>query len=233
MKLFLTQLIIAAVALPLLAGQAMAQSDQGGQPPDVMASSPGGAPQSNGDQLLPVLYVTSIEVLQTTLEPKQYIVKVRGLTGSIGWSDPQLVPLFEGQAADGILDLQFIGQTPEETEQAHGFVPITAVFPIEAEAPFKGIRVRAAANVVELKQIPGAAEVKVTAEDCAKCVGKTFAPKGTAAPGTPGVVREEDLPRNFRVIPPTKGVAGITHNMNRLNLILGDDDKTIVWAYWE
>ena len=53
------------------------------------------------------------------------------------------------------------------------------------------------------------------------------------APGTANVVREEDMPRNFRIIPPKKGVAGITHNMNRLNLVLGEDGKTITWAFWE
>jgi hypothetical protein len=47
------------------------------------------------------------------------------------------------------------------------------------------------------------------------------------------VVREEDMPRNFRIIPPKKGVAGTTHNMNRLNLVLGEDGKTITWAFWE
>ena len=30
----------------------------------------------------------------------------------------------------------------------------------------------------------------------------------------------------------TRGIRGITHNPNRLNLILGDDN-TIVQAYWE
>ena len=64
-------------------------------------------------------------------------------------------------------------------------------------------------------------------------MGKTWAEKGTAAAGTDNVVREEDMPRNFRIIPPHKGVAGITHNMNRLNLVLGEDGKTITWAFWE
>ncbi|HVM77728.1 MAG TPA: hypothetical protein VMU06_01835 [Stellaceae bacterium] len=41
------------------------------------------------------------------------------------------------------------------------------------------------------------------------------------------------MPRNLRVIPPNKGVAGITHNMNRLNIVLGEDGKTIVQAFWE
>jgi hypothetical protein len=45
-------------------------------------------------------------------------------------------------------------------------------------------------------------------------------------------VREEDLPRGFRTIAPTHGVAGIVHNPNRINLVLGDDN-TIVMAFWE
>jgi len=64
-------------------------------------------------------------------------------------------------------------------------------------------------------------------------VGKKFAEKGKAPAGTAGVVREEDLPRNFRVIMPDHGVAGITHNMNRLNLVIGDDKETIIEAFWE
>jgi hypothetical protein len=114
-----------------------------------------------------------------------------------------------------------------------GFAPIDALFPIETGHPFKGVRVRAAANVLELKQIPGVAETKIAKEDCKQCVGKKFAEKGKAPAGTAGVVREEDLPRNFRVIMPDHGVAGITHNMNRLNLVIGDDKETIVEAFWE
>ena len=233
-----------------LSGLAVAQSDQtqnqaqtgdqgadeNGYPQaaDVMQSQPSEAPQPIATpQFSPVLYVTNVEVVQTTTEPHEDIVIVRGLTGSIGWSQPEVVPLFLGLAADGILDLQFIAQEPESSEQAQGFVPIEAMFPIDPSRTFKGVRVRGAANVIELTQLPGAAHTKITAEDCGACVGKKFAPKGTAAAGAPGVVREEDLPRGFRVIPPTKGVAGIVHNMNRLNLVLGDDNKTIVWAYWE
>jgi hypothetical protein len=93
--------------------------------------------------------------------------------------------------------------------------------------------VRGADNVIEVTKIPGTAEAKVTIESCEKCVGMKFAPRGKAAPGAAGVIREEDMPRNFRVIPPHKGVAGITHNMNRLNIVLGDDGETIVWAFWE
>ena len=45
-------------------------------------------------------------------------------------------------------------------------------------------------------------------------------------------MRQEDLPKVLRWIVPSRGIRGITHNPNRLNLILGDDN-TIIAAYWE
>jgi hypothetical protein len=171
--------------------------------------------------------------MRSTTEPHLDIVRVNGVTGSIGWNNPQLVPLYVGDPVDHILDLQFIAQTPPDSEPAHGLVPISAFFPIEPGQTFAGVRVRGADNVIEVTKIPGTAEAKVTIESCEKCIGMKFAPRGKAAPGTAGVIREEDMPRNFRVIPPHKGVAGITHNMNRLNIVLGDDGETIIWAFWE
>jgi hypothetical protein len=224
----------------MLAGLVGLASAQGGPPPaggppqDVMQPTPSGAPPQTAAPVdLPVLFITSVEVIRSALDPKLDIIRVRGVTGSEGWNLPQLVPLFEGKAVDNILDMQFIARVPSTSQPATGFVPISAIFPLEPGHPFTGVRVRGAANVVLVKQIPGHTEVKVAAEDCSKCVGKQFASKGQAAAGTPGVVREEDMPRNFRVIPPNKGVAGITHNMNRLNIVLGEDGKTIVQAFWE
>ena len=209
--------------------------DDSGAVADVGQSTPAGAPQAyQTPPMAPVLFITSVEVLQTTLEPKQAIIKVRGLTGSRGWSQPMLVPLFQGDPLDGILDLQFIAQTPDQTYKAEGFVPIYAIFPLDPGDKLpKGIRVRGVSNVLLLSDLPGNIETTITKEDGSAAVGKKFAPKGTAQPGTAGVVREEDMPRNFRVIPPKKGVAGITHNMNRLNLVLGEDGQTITWAFWE
>jgi len=209
--------------------------DDSGTVQDVGQSMPTGAPQSyTTPPMAPVLFITSVEVVQTTLEPRQAIVKVRGLTGSRGWSGPQLVPLFQGDTPDGILDLQFIAQTPDQTQKAEGFVPIYAIFPLDpGDKMPKGIRVRGVGNVMLLTQLPGTIETTIDKEDGSKAVGKTWAEKGTAAAGTANVVREEDMPRNFRIIPPKKGVAGITHNMNRLNLVLGEDGKTITWAFWE
>ena len=58
------------------------------------------------------------------------------------------------------------------------------------------------------------------------------AERGQVSAGQAGVVRQEDLPKILRWITPSRGIRGITHNPNRLNLILSDDN-TIVQAYWE
>ena len=249
----MTKLLALAGAFALAAalqlgpvGPAWAQDDSGsaddsgalpdsGSGQDVGPAMPSGAPQAyQTPPVAPVLFITSVELLQTTLRPQQAIIKVRGLTGSRGWSAPQLVPLFQGDPLDGILDLQFIAQTPDQTYKAESFVPIYAIFPLgPGDKLPKGIRVRGVSNVLLLSDLPGNIETTITKEDGSTAVGKKFAPKGTAQPGTAGVVREEDMPRNFRVIPPKKGVAGVTHNMNRLNLVLGEDGKTITWAFWE
>jgi hypothetical protein len=181
---------------------------------------------------LPVLYVTSVEILRTAIEPKLDIVRVTGLTGSAGWSGPQLVPTFAGKPFDDILDLQFIATMPEESQKAEGFVPIGAIFPLEQGHPFKGVRVRAAENAIEVKQIPGSNQATINVNGCGDCIGKKFVEKGQAQPGQQGTVREEDLPKVLRWIIPSRGIRGITQNPNRLNLILGDDN-TIVEAFWE
>ena len=145
---------------------------QGAQ--DVGQSNPTGAPQAyQTPPAAPVLFITSVEVVQTTLEPKQAIIKVRGLTGSRGWSGPQLVPLFQGETPDGILDLQFIAQTPDQTQKAEGFMPIYALFPLDPGSKLpQGIRVRGVGNVMLLTQLPGAVETTITKEDGSKAVGK-------------------------------------------------------------
>ncbi len=229
-----------AFAIALQAGLAGYALAQGTQAPDAgstggpeNAQTDSGRPQSGPPPQLPVLYVTSVEVFRSQLEPHQDVIRVRGLAGTGGWSAAELVPLFTGEAKDGVLDLQFIAVFPQSSQKPRGFQPMDALFPLEAGHPFKGVRIRAAANTIELKQLPGVAEVKITKEDCKDCVGKKFAEKGKAAAGAQGVIREEDLPRNFRVIMPDHGVAGITHNMNRLNLVIGDDKETIIDAFWE
>jgi hypothetical protein len=233
---------VAAALQGSLVGLALAQgaapSGAGGQPPGYggggaagQTVEPTSSPETPGTEL-PVLYVTSVEVLRTSIEPKLDIVRVTGLTGSQGWSDPELVPTFAGKPLDGILDLQFIATMPQQTEPAEGFVPISAVFPLEEGALFKGVRVRASENAIELKQVPGVNQTQITVNDCKDCVGKKFVERGQAQPGQQGVVRQEDLPKVLRWIIPSRGIRGITRNPNRLNLILSDDN-TIVAAYWE
>jgi hypothetical protein len=178
---------------------------------------------------MPVLFVTGVEVVRYAMEPKAEIIHVSGLVSSNGWSNPQLVPFYYGKAADDVLDLQLIATSPQQSQKAEGFVPITATFTLDPGTTVKGVRVRAAANALELKQLPGVVNATIKATDCKGCIGKKFAEKGKSAPGA---VNEEDLPRGFRVVVPSHGVAGITHNPNRLNLIL-DDGNTIVMTFWE
>ena len=179
-----------------------------------------------------MLYVTSIEVLRSAGDAKFDLIHVTGLVSSQGWSSPQLVPFFYGKPLDDVLDLQFIAGSPLQSQKADGFVPVSAMFTLDAGHPFKGVRVRAGANALELKQMPGTTKAQITAIDCKECIGKKFVEKGKAAAGAKDTVREEDLPRGFRTIAPSHGVAGIVHNPNRINLIL-DDKSTIVMAFWE
>jgi hypothetical protein len=234
-----------AIAAALQVGVAGLAFAQGGPPPSGAPGQPqgyagGGAGQmvepTQSDETtpgteLPVLYVTSVEVMRTSTEPQLDIVRVTGLTGSQGWSAPQLVPTYVGKPLDGILDLQFIATMPQQTQTADGFVPIGAVFPLEEGHLFKGVRVRASENAIEIKQLPGVNQAQINVNDCKDCVGKKFVERGKA-PGQQGVVREEDLPKVLRWIIPSRGIRGITHDPNRLNLILGDDN-TIIAAYWE
>jgi hypothetical protein len=218
-----------------LAGFAQGQAPEPGSTggPEGVQAGASGRPQTGPPPQLPVLYVTGVEVFRSQLEPHQDVVRVQGLASSGGWSSVELVPLFSGAGKDAVLDLQLIAVFPLTSQKPMGFAPVDALFPLDVGHPYKGVRVRAAANVLDLKQIPGVAQAKITKEDCKECVGKKFAEKGKAAAGAAGVVREEDLPRGFRVIMPDHGVAGITHNMNRLNLVIGDDKETIVEAFWE
>ena len=234
---------IAAAMQGSVVGLAFAQATAarpsvGGPPPQYAApgSEPAAVPaagsESEAASDLPVLYVTSVEVLRTTTDPRLDIVRVTGLASSQGWSDPELVPTFAGKPFDDVLDLQLIATAPLQSQAADGFVPIGAVFTLEDDHPFKGVRVRASENTIEVKPIPGLKQADITVDSCKDCIGKKFAERGQAPAGQTGVVRQEDLPKILRWIIPSRGIRGITHNPNRLNLILGDDN-TIVQAYWE
>ena len=223
-----------ALALALgLSGTASAQQ----QPPDQGQPQEGegqgmGAPQERPGSQLPILYVTSVEVMQTSTEPRLGIVHAQGLVASKGWGGPFLAPVFVGKPLDGILDLQFIASTPDQSQAADGFVPISATFELAPGNPFKGVRVRAAENAIELDKIPGNKSVEIKVNDCRDCIGKKFVEHGH---GGNGAIAREDLPKGenmVRWIPPNRGIRGITHDPNRLNLILGTDN-TIVSAFWE
>ena len=232
--------VIAAVVMQsALCGLAFAQGAQpAGQGAPAGASAQQGADQGGAagpsgatrPLEMPVLYVTGIEVLRSA--SKFDIIHVTGLASSQGWSTPQLVPFFYGKPADDVFDLQLIASSPQQSQKAEGFFPISAMFTLDAGHTVKGVRVRAGANALELKQLPGVAKAEIKANDCKECIGKKFAEKGKAPAGAANVVHEEDLPRGFRTIAPTHGVAGIVHNPNRLNLIL-DANNTIVMVFWE
>lgn len=267
---WLAMLALAAAMQAGVAGLALAQGTMGAGAANTPGGAAGGEPTANAsgpaqgygvggpDQTtaagpsetepateLPVLYVTSVEILRTQTDPKLDIVRVTGLTGSQGWTSPQLVPTFVGKPLDGILDLQFIATMPLQTQPAEGFVQVGTVFTMEEGQTFKGVRVRASENSIEVDQIPGSKQEAVKVDGCKDCVGKKFIEKGqgsSADQGSSGnqvssgqqqgVVRQEDLPKVLRWIPPNHGIRGITHNPNRLNLMLGADN-TIIAAYWE
>jgi hypothetical protein len=234
---------VAAVAVLAagLSGSAFAQAPaaapggQGGSQGYPQAGSDDNAAGPSGATRpleVPVLYVTGIEVLHGTLEPKEEIIRVSGVVSSAGWTGPTLVPFFYGKPADDVLDLQFIATSPEQSQKAEGFVPVSADFTLDASHPFKGVRVRAFGNALELKQMTGpAVQAPVKASDCKDCIGKKFVEKGQGQAG-PGVVYGGDLPPDYRPIGPTHGVKGDVHNPNRINLILDGDNK-VVMAFWE
>jgi hypothetical protein len=233
----LAGIALAQGAPPAASSPAASAPGAGGPPADEYGGNIGQAATTSPTEAepgteLPVLYVTSVEIMRTQTQPQLDIVRVTGLTGSQGWSSPQLVPTYIGKPLDGILDLQFIATMPLQTEQATGFMPVSAVFPLEEGHEFKGVRVRSSENAIEVDQIPGVKSEQISLNDCKDCVGKKFAERGQAAPGAAGVVRQEDLPKILRWIPPNRGIRGITHDPNRLNLLLGGDN-TIIAAYWE
>jgi hypothetical protein len=241
----LSTAITAAILAVGLSGAAFAQ----GAAPSAQSAGQGGGSGPNGYSQqgdenaagpsggtrplqMPVLYVTGIEVLHATMDPKEDIIRVTGLASSAGWSEPVLVPFFYGKPTDDVLDLQFIATSPEQSQKAEGFMPVSAEFNLEPGHPFKGVRVRAYGNALELKQISGApVTTQIKINDCKECIGKKFVEKGQGA-SAPDVVYGGDLPPDYRPIGPTHGVKGQIHDPNRINLILDADNK-IVMAFWE
>jgi hypothetical protein len=181
---------------------------------------------------LPVLYVTGVQILRTTTDPKLDVVSVTGLTSSEGWSSPQLVPTYAGKPFDDVLDLQFIAAAPAQSQLAGGFGAVSALFTLDPDQSFKGVRVHASENGIAVRQIPGSDSAAAQVNDCKDCLGKRFAPAGQAKSGEQGVVRQEDLPKTLRVVRPTDGIRGADQDPNRLTLMI-DDNGVIVEAFWE
>lgn len=210
----------------------------GAGPPSI--SGPGWGPEETAPPLtensveaeLPILYVTSVEILKTSAQPELDIVRVTGLASSEGWSTPQLVPTYAGKPFDGILDLELIATPPEQSEAAEGFVPVDAILTIQPGEALAGVRVRGSENAITVRQVPGMGKAAISVIDCHSCTGQKFAPEGVMAQSQQGVVRQEELPKALRIIKAGDGIRGMEHDPNRLSLILGEDG-TILEAFWE
>jgi hypothetical protein len=196
---------------------------------------PSAGPEDASARWEPVLMVTSVEVIRSTHGHELDIVRVRGLTSTDGWDDPQLVPLTKGTPPDGVLDLLLVAEAPSNAMDPTGFSTVDAVFVVEPQHPYKGIRVHGATNRVALQALPGYAEVSPIRNDCAQCVGKYFVAKGAPVPAgrsAADVVNEADLPSTLRVIKDSEGIGKLEVNPNRLTLLL-DDDGRIEIAIWD
>jgi hypothetical protein len=123
---------------------------------------PATTPRAPASTDLPVLYVTSVEILRASAEPELDIVRVTGLVASAGWSEPELVPTYAGKPYDGILDLELIATLPDESQDADGFVQVSAILPLDQGQPFKGVRVRGSEDAIAVKQIPGSSQVTIS-----------------------------------------------------------------------
>ncbi|HEY0799243.1 MAG TPA: hypothetical protein VGD54_00255 [Steroidobacteraceae bacterium] len=196
-----------------------------------------GAPEENNQTEVraPVLRVISVEVMRSTQGSTFDIIRVRGLASTDGWEEAELVPLTRGVPKDGILQLVLVARAPSEAMEAKGFEPIEAVLPMDSDHPFKGVNVHSASESVTLTEIPGYAESKGGGEDCSKCVGKIFVPKGGSMPAgksAADVMKEEQLPPLTRVIKHSDGIPSAESNPNRLTLVLSRDG-TIAGAIWD
>lgn len=221
--------LMIATAGPVFAQTGMApdESPDASQPP---------AASGDQDQSYSVLMITGVEMIHSGNGDPVDIIRVRGLTSTDGWTDPELLPLTQGVPEDGILNLVFVAHAPSDSSEPTGFSPIEVVFPIGSDhPPYKGIRVFGATNSVTLKALPGYAAASPALKDCGTCVGKYFVAKGATAPSgakADAVVNESDLPSILRVIKPSDGISITDTDPNRLTIIIGDDGK-IVDAAWQ
>jgi hypothetical protein len=224
-----TSVAAVALAASLLSGVSAAAAAEP-PPPAAPAAGSSGPPES-GEMNAPVLRLQSVEVIRSTHGGELDIVRVRGFASSTGWEEAELVPLTRSLPADGMLELILVARAPAEAADAKGFESVEAIFTLERKHPFKGVTVRSATDSLTLTQIPGFVDAKAGGEDCAKCVGKQFAAKGSGK-SAEDVVREEDLPPGTRVIRPGDGIATSESNPNRLTLVVGKDGR-ISTAIWE
>ncbi len=207
-----------------------------------------GAPQANvpvGQQAppaqegpahtAPVFWVSSVEVFHSTHAPQLDIVRVRGLTSTEGWESGELVPLTKGTPADGVLDLAFVATAPEDNTAPSAYPVIEAVFAIEPGHPFKGVRVHGAANGISLANFPGYAEADGRPRDCTGCIGKYLLRKGGALPANQtqsSVVREEELPKNVRILRDSEGIGSLDSDPNRMTLVVNEKGEIVI-ALWD
>ncbi|MBU3732268.1 MAG: hypothetical protein FGM26_12100 [Beijerinckiaceae bacterium] len=225
--------LVAAAGL-MIAPLALAQNAGGpppnGKPPAAQSLTPDNESPGNGPPA-PVLAVTGVEVMRSALPGGMDIVRARGVVSSGAWANPILMPITRGPSADGVIDFVFVANAPLAGVEPGPFMPVEAILPLANGFPYKGVRVRGASNVVQLKTLPGATDIPAPKADCAQCIGKVFAFKGTANPPA-DAIREENLPWKLRIIRLNEGIASFDVDPNRLSLLLGEDNR-IVAALWE
>jgi hypothetical protein len=231
MKLLITTPALLSIAL---ASAGLAQNSQQVRGQSESSSGPPAA-QTSSESSSPVLHIKSVEIIRSAHAPVIDIIRVRGVASTEGWEEAELIPLSRGIPPDGILELIMVARAPAQAADAKGFEEVDAIFPLETNHPFKGVNVHGASDSVSVTQLPGYAEGKSSAEDCSKCVGKTFVAKGASAPAgksASDLVREEQLPAATRVVRPSEGIPSADSNPNRLTLILNKDGK-ITAAVWD
>jgi hypothetical protein len=203
--------------------------------PNAAPESPSAAQAPTNGPPMPVMLVTSVEVLHSDRAGGMDIVRARGLVSSSEWDEPHLLPINHGDPVDGVLNLIFQANPPTGIVPLGPFMVVEALLPIENGHPYKGIIVRSGTNAIPVKTLPGYAEIAPPKEDCSKCIGKYFQAKGAAPPagvGASDIVREEDLPYALRVIRPTDGIPNYIVDPNRLTLVLSEDGR-IADAAWD
>jgi hypothetical protein len=226
-----------AAPAPGAARPAPGAAPAAGGPPPGYQSQQGSGPGETAPEgpTWPVVMVTSVEVLRSEQSGGMDILRARGVVTSSAWNSPHLIPITRGNPVDGVLDVLFLATAPMMPEGPGELMPVEALLPLGHGHPYKAVRVRSATNALAVKSIPGFTEVKVPKHDCGKCIGRIFVPKGATPPAgvaADGIVKQENLPWEIRVIKPTDGIAGYSIDPNRLTLVLNEDGR-IVDAAWD